>query len=65
MESGLTHIQRFLWLSDNVGMFYLPLVQKFQTMIPIDLSSNLDATSTYLFNLCNPRELFHMPKNGM
>ena len=48
MEGGLTHIQGFLRLSDTVGMFY----PKNKSVPSIDPPANLDATSTYLFNLC-------------
>ena len=50
VEGGLTHIQEFTQLSNNVGMFYPK--NKFQALIPIDPPAHLDATSTYLFNFC-------------
>ena len=61
MESGFTHIQRFLWLSDNVGMFY----PKNISVPSIDPPANLDASSAYLFNLCKFPWTFRIPKNGM
>ena len=60
MEGGLTHIQGFHRLSDNVGMFYprnksVPNIGA--TWSPS--AANLGAMSAYLFHLCKS------PKDGM
>ena len=49
MVRGLTYIQVFLWLADNVGMFYPKKTKVFQALIPIGPLENVDAASTYLF----------------
>ena len=57
MEGKLTHIQGFLRLSDNVGMFY-PQNKSVPSIDPHWTPASLDATSAYLFNLSvNPCEL--------
>ena len=62
MEGELTHIQEFLWLSDNVGMFH-----PYKSVPSIEIHwtpANLDATSAYLFNLCKSPWTFRIPNNG-
>ena len=61
MESELTHIQWFLWLSDNVGMFY-PLEQKCSKHWSPLNPPNLDAIQALI---CLISVNLHIPKNGM
>ena len=53
MQGGLTHIEGFLRLSDNVGMFY----PKNKSVPSIDPLANLDAMSTSCLISVNPCEL--------